>query len=112
MPPPAPVTIATFSSNCIVFLSVRVLGYDAVFASTRDTTPHSTRLDPCGNGFGFEIFLETGEPHLPADAGLLVSAERHVGGVPDAAVYVHRADAHPRRDTRGTFGIGREHGAG
>ena len=57
----------------------------------------------CGNGFGFEVLLETGQPHLPAVAGLLVSAERHVRGVPDAAVDVDGADAQPRGDARGAL---------
>ena len=51
----------------------------------------------CGNGFGFQVLLETGHAHLAADAGLLVAAERHVGRVPDAAVDVDRAGADPRR---------------
>ena len=37
-------------------------------------------------GLGLEVLLEAGHAHLPADAGLLVAAERRVGAEPDAAV--------------------------
>ena len=61
-----------------------------------------------GNRFGLEVFLEAGEPHLPADAGLLVSPEGHVRRVPDPAVDVDGADPHPRGDTGGALLVRRE----
>src|SRR4029078_8311868 len=79
-----------------------------LFELTHALTQHSTRSDPSGNGFGFQVLLEARESHFPADAGLLVSAERHVGRVPDTPVDVDRADTHPRRDVSGTVGIARE----
>src|SRR5215208_2989037 len=108
MPPPAPVTIATLSSNCpIVFLPLcRVASYCTLFGSSRDISGHSARLDARCDDLLFQVFLETGEPHFPADAGLLVSTERHVGRVPDAAVDLDRAYAHPYRDARGAIRIG------
>src|ERR1700710_868176 len=94
MPPPDPVTIATLSLNW---------------------SPHNptgvSLIRRRGNRLCLEILLEAREPHLPADSGLLVAAERHVRRIPDAAVDVHGADAHPRGDARGALLVRREHRA-
>src|SRR6195952_2989720 len=94
MPPPDPVTIATLSLNCSPY------------------RPTDVSLIRCrGNGLGLEVLLEAGDSHLPADAGLLVTAEGHVRRVPDPAVDVARADPHAGGHGRGAFLVGGEHRA-
>ena len=60
------------------------------------------RSDACSaiRSLGLEVLLETCDAHLAADAGLLVAAERHVGGEPDTTVDAERAGTDPRGDAR------------
>src|SRR4051794_38630273 len=48
-----------------------------------------------GDRLGLQVLLEPGDTHLPADAGLLVAAERGVGAEPDPAVDGERAGTDP-----------------
>src|SRR3954452_10619852 len=71
MPWAAPVTIATLPSNRI--------------------------SDAFRDQLGLEVLLEALDAHLPADAGLLVPAERSVRAEPDTAVDGEGAGADPVR---------------
>src|ERR1700684_3460788 len=87
MPPPDPVTTATLFSNRMSPFPPKVPLWRAVRAETSHRC-EVLSTDRCGNNFGLEVLLEARQAHLPADAGLLVTAERRVGGVPDATVDV------------------------
>src|SRR5579875_823390 len=110
MPPPEPVTMATLFSNRM-----------SPFPPSGHLV-HVDRENPClawplashrgGDDLRLEVFLEPGQAHLPAVTGLLVSTERRVGGVPDAAVDIDRADPQPRRHPGRPLRISAEHRAG
>src|ERR1035441_2628421 len=78
MPPPEPVTMATLFSNLTLFLSGRPATYYTLNAKSGVITGHS-HLDRCRNSFGFQVLLETGQTHLAAVPGLLVTAEGRIG---------------------------------
>src|SRR5580658_1630605 len=48
-----------------------------------------------GDRLGLEVLLESGQPVLPADAALLVTAEGHVDAVGGATVDAHHPAPHP-----------------
>src|SRR3954462_5023755 len=56
-----------------------------------------------GERLQLEVLLEPGDAHLPADAGLLVPAERNVGAVVQAAVDRHRA--RPDAPSNGVYSV-------
>src|SRR6516225_5193767 len=90
MPPPDPVTMATLFSN-------RML--------------RAPLVNRCRNSLGFQILLETGQTHLATVSGLLVSAERRIGRIPNAAIDIDCARADSRGSSLRSVRVGTEYGA-
>src|SRR5690625_1010341 len=83
--------------------------------SIRAAGPSSARgggSDGVGDGLGLQVLLEAGHAHLAADAGLLVTAEGHVDGVPQAAVDAEGAGADRTDDALDACGVTAPHRPG